>query len=146
MDSCQAKWEVYALGPILAIKPIQRVSSCVMPRMVRVSPRVWPGMRTSLSNPSSCTTRSEIGVGGDIDGASVVVGAGAGEGAAVGVGAEESIGNGAGTVARGSRIVIGKGAGAGAGTGAAAGGGMNTYSEVGAGLPNSRLGCPRRWN
>ena len=89
-------------GLILANKPIRWASSCAVSRTVRVSPRVPPGTRTSLSCPNFRTTRSRIGAEGSIDGAAV----GAGEGAAAGVGEGAGAGGGAGAVASWCAIMI----------------------------------------
>ena len=97
--------------------------------MVRISPRVRPGMRTSPSSPSSWTTRSGTGVEGGIDGASIAVDVDAGEGAVVGVDTGASVCSGTGADAGGGGIVVGKSEGAGAGIGAVADGEMSTTPE-----------------
>ena len=125
---------MYATGAILAIKYLQWVSFCVVFCLVRISPRVRPGMRTSLLSPSLRITRSGIGVGGgDIDGARVAVGAGKGD--LPDAGAGEGAGSGGRVVEGGVGMVGGKGAAVDGGTDAETGGGVITYSGVCARLP-----------
>ena len=114
MNSCETRQEIYAPGLILARKPVWWVSSFIMFRLVRVSPRVRLGMRMSLSNPCFQTTRSGVGVGGGIDGEGVAVGAG--EGKCTDAGA----GSGGGVVVGGGGIVRGEGTTADAGISMAA--------------------------
>ena len=83
---CEPCWDVFAPGLIIADKTIQWPYSCAMSRMVRISSRVRPGMRTSFSCMNPQTPQPEIAPGGGIDdaGAAVGAGAGAGKGAAAG--------------------------------------------------------------
>ena len=79
VDFVKQEGKYVRLGPSLLLHPCGG-SFSVMPRMVRVSPRrVRPGVRTTLSSPCIRTTLSGIGIGGGIDGASVVAGTGVGK-------------------------------------------------------------------
>ena len=115
--------------------------------MVRVVPRVRPGMRTSLSCLGCRTTRPGFGVGGGIDGEGAEVGAGTGEVAAASAGGEIRAGAGssAGSVTSRYATAIDAGARAGIGTGAAVGRRWPDHVLRGRrGICSSYRGCPRR--
>ena len=92
MNSCEARYKLRASGLILVNIFMQWISSCTMPLLAWVLPRVRSGIRKFLSSPSSRIARSRTGVRRRIDGAGVVVGAGAGEGPAGGEDTGESEG------------------------------------------------------
>ena len=105
-----------------------------------VSGPAWRGSLLVYDQPCACLSRATVSrqrdpelVSGATEGVGVTVAAGAGEGADAEPG--ERAGSGGGAVTGGGGTVGYKGVAAGAVTGVAVGGGINTYSRVGAGLP-----------